>query len=329
MNEFDIIARHFRPLAGLAGLRLEDDAAALAPPPGDDLIVTTDAIVAGVHFFPDDPPDSIGRKALAVNLSDLAAKGARPLGFQLTVMLPAATDGDWLSAFARGLGALAAEAGCPLTGGDTVSTPGPLAVSITAFGSTPRGRMTPRGGAAAGDRIVVTGCIGDGAVGLVARAAERAGRHLPLTHDHLAYLVDRYLRPRARFAVAQCVRRHARAAMDVSDGFVGDLTKMLVLAGHGADVKLDDVPLSVAVRAAIRFDPELEEKALTGGDDYEIIAAVPEENVGDFQSECLRAGVPAAVVGVVGAPDAPIRFLDVNGRERRFRQGSYEHRAGA
>ncbi len=325
MKEFEIIARHFAPHAGAAGLGLLDDAALLAAPAGDELVVTTDAIVAGVHFFPDDPPETIGCKALAVNLSDLAAKGARPLGFQLALMLPKGVADAWLAAFAGGMAALAADAKCPLSGGDTVATPGPLCVAITALGAVPVGRMVPRGGARPGDRLLVTGFIGDGALGLTVRAAERTGRALPLADDHLTYLRDRYLRPRARHAIAGAVQRHARAAMDVSDGFVGDLIKMLTLAGAGADILLDDVPLSVSVRAAIRFDPKLEEAALTGGDDYEVLAAVPEEKVEAFQAECLNAGLAATVVGIVTERGAPVRFLDASRQERRFERPSFEH----
>jgi thiamine-monophosphate kinase len=325
VREFDLIARHFAPLAGAAGLGLVDDAALLQVPAGHELVVTTDAVVAGVHFFPDDPPEGIGRKALAVNLSDLAAKGATPLGFQLALMLPKECGDGWLSGFAAGLGALAAEAGCPLTGGDTVSTPGPLAISITAFGTVPKGRMVPRGGAAAGDRLVVTGTIGDGAIGLKVRAAEREGRPWPLAPDHLDFLRRRYQEPQARFVLADAVRTYARAAMDISDGLVGDLAKMIALSGQGADVRLDDVPLSVAARAAIRFDPELADTALTGGDDYEILAAAPEADVTAFQAACLKAGVPATVIGVVTGRTAPIRFLDSAGRETTFGRGSYEH----
>jgi thiamine-monophosphate kinase len=325
MREFDLIARHFAPLAGPAGLGLLDDAALLSQPAGCELVVTTDAVVAGVHFFPDDPPETIGRKALGVNLSDLAAKGATPLGFQLALMLPSRIGEDWLAAFAKGLGALAAEASCALTGGDTVSTPGPLAIAITAFGSVPAGRMVPRGGAAAGDRLVVTGTIGDGAIGLCVRMAERDGRRWPISDDHIAHLRDRYLSPRPRFAVAEAVRRHARAAMDVSDGLAGDLGKMLALSSHGADVWLDEVPLSVAARGAIRFDPALEDTALTGGDDYEILASVPEEAVPGYLAACLGAGVQATVIGAVTGAGAPVRFLNADGRARIFARGSYEH----
>jgi thiamine-monophosphate kinase len=328
MREFEIIARHFAPLAGPGALGLLDDAALLAVPAGEELVVTTDAIVAGVHFFADDPPETIGVKALAVNLSDLAGKGARPLGFQLALMLPPDIKDGWLADFATGTGRLARQAGCALTGGDTVSTPGPLSISITAFGTVPAGRMVPRGMARAGDRLVVTGCIGDGAIGLKVRAAEREGRRWPLANDHLAYLKGRYLTPRARFAVAGAVQRWARAAMDVSDGFVGDLRKMLALSGRGADVRLDDVPLSVAARAAIRFNPELEAVALTGGDDYEILAAIPEEDVALFLRECFAEGVPAVVVGEVTGTHTAVRFIDVSGVERQFQRGSYEHGAG-
>ena len=326
--EFDVIAKHFAPIAGPGGLGLLDDAALLHPPPGHELVVTTDAVVAGVHFFADDPPDAIGGKALGVNLSDLAAKGADPLGFTLALVMPAATEDRWLAAFASGLVRMAKAHGCPLIGGDTVVSPGPLTLSITAFGSVPQGGMVPRGGARSGDLLFVTGHVGDAAIGLRARLAEKAGAGWPLAGDHLAYLRDRYLLPRPRTAAAAAIRQHARCAMDVSDGFIGDLTKMLALAGVGADVQLDDVPHSVAARAAIRHDPALAEVALTGGDDYEILASVPALEAKAFVAACLAAGVPAVQVGMVREAGGPLRFLDKEGSERRFARGSYVHGAG-
>src|SRR5271167_2563083 len=146
LGEADLISRYFAPLAGPGGLGLRDDAALMRPPPGEDLVLTTDALVAGVHFFVNDPPAAIARKALRVNLSDLAAKGARPLGFLLSLALPRDWRDDWLEAFASGLGGDAASYGCPLIGGDTVATPGPLTLSITAIGSVPEGRMPKRTG---------------------------------------------------------------------------------------------------------------------------------------------------------------------------------------
>jgi thiamine-monophosphate kinase len=325
MREFDLIARHFAPLAGPAGLGLLDDAAVLAPPAGHDLVVTTDAIVAGVHFFADDPPETIGHKALAVNLSDLAAKGAAPLGYQLALALPKDHDDAWVAAFAGGLGALGHAAGIMLTGGDTVSTPGPLTLSITAFGAVPTGCLVPRGGARPGDRLVVTGTIGDGALGLKARLAEREGRPWPLAADHRAFLEDRYLRPKARFAIADALRAHAHAAMDISDGFAGDLDKMIRLSGCGATVRLPDVPLSVAARAAIRFDAGLRDTAFTGGDDYEVLASIAPDKVERFVASCLAAGVNATVVGTVEEPGAPVVFNDADGSARTFASASYAH----
>lgn len=322
--EFDIIARHFAPLAGPGGLGLLDDAALIHPPPGHEIVVTTDAVVAGVHFFADDPADTIAMKALGVNLSDLAAKGADPIGFTLALAMPKATGDDWLAAFAGGLGRMAEAHGCPLIGGDTVVTPGALTLSVTAFGTVPNGRMVRRGGARAGDLLFVTGHIGDAAIGLRARLAERAGAPWPLAADHLALLESRYLVPRPRTAIAAALRHHASAAMDVSDGFVGDLSKMLSLAGLGAEVRLDDVPLSVAARAAIRRDPALLETALTGGDDYEVLASVPPGEAMAFVAACLAAGVPAVEVGFV-REGAAVRFVDADGEERRFGRGSYVH----
>jgi thiamine-monophosphate kinase len=324
-SEFELIARHFAPMAGPGGLGLLDDAAILSPPRGCDLVVTSDAIVAGVHFFADDPADTIGRKALGVNLSDLSAKGATPLGFLLSLVAPKELTDAWLAAFSAGLGALASEAGCPLLGGDTVTSPGPLTLSITAFGCVPAGSMTRRGGAKPGDRLFVTGSIGDGAVGLKARLAERNRSPWRLGADHLDYLRDRYLSPRPRVAAAEAVRSFAHGAMDVSDGFVGDLRKMLGLAGLGAEVWIDEIPLSVAVRAAIRRDASLLDTALTGGDDYEILAAVAPEKARAFQDACLAAGVLVTCCGVATEAGGPVRFLESSGEEHAFPRGSFVH----
>src|SRR5271154_4164757 len=165
-----LIARYFRPLATSPGaFGLEDDAAVVTPPPGCDLVLTTDGVIAGVHFFPDDPPEKIARKVLRINLSDLAAKGARPVGFLLSVALPAAIEEAWIAAFATGLGEDIKHYGCPLLGGDTDHTPGPLSVSISAFGAVPHGKMVRRSTAKSGEAVVVTGTIGDAALGVLLR----------------------------------------------------------------------------------------------------------------------------------------------------------------
>src|SRR5258707_13762424 len=214
-GEDSLIARYFKPLATDPGaFNLVDDAAILKAS-GEDVVVKTDAIVEGVHFLPDDPPDTIARKALRVNLSDLAAKGATPAGFMLTLALRKADDA-WLAPFARGLGEDAKHYGCPLLGGDTVSTPGPLMISITAFGRMPTAKMVHRNGAKPGDRVMVTGTIGDAALGL---AVLKAGKiHPPMTDTTARdQLIARYRVPQPRTALAATIRDHASAAMDVSD----------------------------------------------------------------------------------------------------------------
>jgi thiamine-monophosphate kinase len=323
--EFDIIARYFAPLAGPAGLGLLDDAALISPPDDHDLVVTTDALVADVHFFADDPARTIGHKALSVNLSDLAAKGADPLGFVLSLILPFDIKESWIADFASGLGHLAASAGCPLIGGDTVFGKGPLTLSITALGVVPEGQMVRRGPARTGDALFVTGTIGDAALGLLEHGKRRRGEASIMPFDHAEFLIARYLQPRPRNAIAQVLRHHATAAMDISDGFVGDLTKLVSLANLGADILLDDVPYSVAARAAFRADRSLVDRALTGGDDYELIAAVPSNKAGAFIMGCLKAGVTATRIGTVTGPHQPVRFMGTDGTVRTFDTPSFVH----
>jgi thiamine-monophosphate kinase len=319
-----LIARHFRPLATDAGaLGLSDDAAILTPPAGCDLVLTTDGVIAGVHFFPDDPPETIGRKALRMNLSDLAAKGARPVGFLMSLALAAGVDEKWLAAFAAALGADAQHYGCPLLGGDTDRTPGPLSISIAAFGAVPRGKMVRRSSAKAGDSIMVSGTIGDAALGVRLRRdrglAARWG--LPARLD--VKLQQRYLLPEPRNALAEAVRAHAAAAMDVSDGLAGDLAKLCRASSVAAEIDVARVPLSEAARAALARDPSLIETILTGGDDYEIVATLAADRVAPFAAAAVRAGVAVAAIGRVVTGEGA-RFLS-NGEALTFAQSSFSH----
>ena len=323
-GEDRLIAAFFRPLARDPGaFGLIDDAAILKPPPGHEVVLKTDAIVGGVHFFPDDPPGAIGCKALRVNLSDLAAKGAKPVGFLMSLALPNGTSDEWLAAFAEGLGGDVERYGCPLLGGDTVRSPGPVMVSIAAFGTLPAGTMVRRAGARAGDAVLVTGTIGDAALGLRLRREPAAADRHGLAAAERDYLLDRFLLPQPRSALAELLRQHATAAMDVSDGLVGDLTKLCAASGVSAQIDIDSVPLSAGARRMLSTDPALIEPVLTGGDDYEIVFTLAPDRVAAFRA---AAGMVAATeIGRVVKGDAPPRFLDGNGRALSFARGSFSH----
>jgi thiamine-monophosphate kinase len=324
-GEDRLIARFFRPLATHPGaLGLSDDAATLTPPPGSDLVLTTDAVVGGLHFFPDDPPDLIAKKALRVNLSDLAAKGARPAGFVLSLALPPTADESWLEAFAHGLGADAQAYGCPLLGGDTTRTDGPVTITITAIGTVPTGAMVRRRGARPGDRVVVTGTIGDGALGLHVRRDLQTAARWRLNRQQRQYLLRRYLLPQPRNALAEALRQHASAAMDVSDGLAGDLAKVCAVSGVRADVEAERVPLSDAARAALASEPALIEMALTGGDDYEVVATVPPVATAALVAAAKAAGVALTEIGSI-AVGSGVDFRDQAGNALLFKQLSFSH----
>lgn len=321
-GEDDLIARYFRPLATDPGAFGLVDDAALLKSSGDDLVVTTDAIVEGVHFLPDDPPDAVARKALRVNLSDLAAKGAVPAGFVLTLALREATDA-WLGPFARALGEDASSFDCPVLGGDTVSTPGPLMISITAFGRVPPGRMVRRDGAKAGDRIVVTGTIGDAALGLRILKGQIAGEELGASSRD--FLVQRYRVPRPRNALASAIRDHASAAMDVSDGLAGDLAKLCAASNVSAFADMAAVPLSAPAQAVLAKGSAGIETLISGGDDYEVVCTVPENQWDSFVTAAREADVPVTAIGKVAAGTAAPQFLDATGKPVALKRLSYSH----
>jgi thiamine-monophosphate kinase len=319
-----LIARYFRPLATAPGaFGLDDDAAVVTPPAGCDLVLTTDGVIAGVHFFPDDLPEMIARKVLRMNLSDLAAKGARPLGFLMSVALPAAIDKSWIAGFVAGLGKDIKHFGCPLLGGDTDHTPGPLSVSISAFGAVPHGKMVRRSTAKAGDSVVVTGTIGDAALGVLIRRDSTLAKKWRLPDAMSAHLLQRYLLPEPRNAFAEAVLRHASAAMDVSDGLAGDLAKLCRASDVAADIDAARVPLSDAARAAAAAEPALLETVLTGGDDYEILLTIAPEKLAAFRAAAQKAGVAVTEIGRVTAGQGA-RFMR-DGKTLTFARPSYSH----
>jgi thiamine-monophosphate kinase len=319
-----LIARYFGPLATAAGaFGLHDDAAVVTPPPGCDLVLTTDGVIAGVHFFDDDAPGDVARKVLRMNLSDLAAKGATPLGFLMSIALPPGIGEEWIAAFAEGLGKDAAHYGCPILGGDTDHTPGPLSVSIAAFGAVPHGAMVRRSTAKIGDSVVVTGSIGDSALGVRLRKDAGLAENWRLSDGQRNHLLGRYRLPQPRNALAGTVLKYASAAMDVSDGLAGDLAKLCRASGVSAEIDVRRVPLSDAARAALEADPALIETILTGGDDYEIVLTLAAEKLAAFLAEGDKAGVAATEIGrVVKGQGA--RFLR-DGKALTFARPSYSH----
>ena len=319
-TEDSLIARYFKPLATHPGaLGLVDDAAFLKAD-GSDLVITTDAIVEGVHFLPGDPPDTIARKALRVNLSDLAAKGAAPAGFVLTLALRS-FDEAFLALFAKALGEDADHFGCPLLGGDTVSTSGPLMISVTAFGRVPAGTMVRRNGAQVGDAVIVTGTIGDAALGL----AILQGRATAPDDAGYAALVARYRVPQPRNALAAMVRDYATAAMDVSDGLAGDLAKLCRASGVSANIEIASVPVSTSAAKMCRDGSVTVETLLAGGDDYEILSTVPQNHVATFLTACRAVGSSAAVIGAVVAGNAIPTFIAPDGQAVVLKRLSYSH----
>lgn len=320
-GEDQLISRHFKPLATDPGaLGLSDDAAFIAPPPGCDLVLKTDAIVGNVHFFPDDPPGQLARKALRVNLSDLAAKGAKPLGYLLSLILPGEVSESWLASFTAGLQADAETYGCPLFGGDTDRTPGPLTISIAMFGAVPTGTMVRRAGAKPGDRVMVTGTIGDAALGLQLRR----GAAWKVALDAREYLLSRYLLPQPRNALAEALRTHASAAMDISDGLAGDLTKLCGVSGVAAKIQIAKVPLSDAARGALSAAPSLIETILAGGDDYEILCTVAPDRVENFRAAAAAANVSLTEIGTISGGEGA-QFLDADNKALTLSRLSYSH----
>lgn len=320
-TEDELIAEVFAPLSAEGAFGLTDDAALLPLRGAQEIVVTTDALVSGVHFFPEDPPGLVAKKALRVNLSDLAAKAAEPLGFLLALALPPDWTNDWARGFAAGLAEDARDFACPLLGGDTTATPGPLTISITAFGRA--ARFVSRAGARPGDRIFVSGTIGDAALGLgVARGEAFAAR---LGEAARAHLLARYRLPLPRLALVQALRDHASAAMDVSDGLAGDLAKLLRASRASARVEIAKVPLSDAAQEALAAEARLLERAVTGGDDYELLCCVSPHNAAALQGKARAAGVALTEIGEVRSGSEPPLFVGPAGSAIRFDKTSFSH----
>lgn len=317
MTEFELIRRFFatQPIARRdVALGIGDDAAVVDTPPGRQLVITTDMLVAGVHFFPEADPVALGHKALAVNLSDLAAMGAEPVCFTLALALPR-VDGDWLAQFCEGVYGLARQHDLQLVGGDT--TRGPLTISITAHGWVPAGQAITRSAARVGDRIYVTGELGDAGLALW----EEQGK-IHLSETDSAAVIERLTRPMPRVNVGQRLRGLAHSAIDISDGLAADLGHILERSGVGARVDLAQLPLSDIYRAQL---PQIGwELALANGDDYELCFTVPPETAGRVQALAPSLGCRVTCIGEIIAGSS-LRFVDIDGRPYDLKQFGHDH----
>jgi thiamine-monophosphate kinase len=321
-GEFDLIAKYFAPLAAAApgALALTDDAALIQVPTGQELVVSSDALVASVHFRSDDSPDLVARKALRVNLSDLAAMGAAPVGYTLATMLPRDIEESWIAAFAAGLAADQKAFGLSLLGGDTTATPGPLSLTVTIFGLVPAGRALLRRGARPGDLVAVSGTIGDGALGLDAASGALAG----LSAEDADFLAGRYRLPQPRLALGQALRGIASAALDISDGLVADLGHIAQGSGVGMRLRVASIPLSPAAARAVARDGTRRGRILAGGDDYELALTISPENSTKLAGIAEATAVPITVIGEVVAGQG-VRVADEAGREIGLPAGGYAH----
>ena len=326
MGEFDLIARYFTRPTHRAVLGVGDDCALLQPTAGMQLAISSDMLVEGRHFFADVDPAALGHKALAVNLSDLAACGATPRAFTLALALPQ-IDEAWLQGFSSGLWALADAHGCELIGGDT--TKGPLNICITVFGEVPAGQALLRSGAKAGDDIYVSGTLGDARMALESRRGK-----LVLPPDLLAQATMRMERPTPRVALGQALRGLATAAIDLSDGLAGDLSHILKASGVGATVATSNAMFLIAesahkIYATGRFDIEnppanLLEYVFSGGDDYELAFTAPVAARQAVTDAAERSGTAITRIGRIdGEPG--FRLAAANGSQREQRFTSFDH----
>lgn len=338
MHEFDLIARYFRPLAaGFSGaLGLADDAALLSIPPGQELVITKDAIVQGVHYLGDEDPALIAKKLLRVNLSDLAAKGARPLCYFLALAFPKTTQEAFIARFAEGLAEDQREFGMHLSGGDTVSTTGPAVFSLTALGTIPSGSMLTRAGAKAGDGIYVSGTLGDSALGLKIlrhpdplslRHPERSEGSFSRSDHKIVrcaqddeYLKERYFLPQPRLALGQALRGIAGACMDISDGLVQDAGHLARASNCKAAIDAKRLPISEAALRAMAANPQWGMDVLTGGDDYELLFTVSPEN----EPKLSAFGKGITRIGTM-QPGSGVEIRDDNGQPMTFKKTGWRH----
>ncbi|MGI9520193.1 MAG: thiamine-phosphate kinase [Hyphomicrobiaceae bacterium] len=321
-DEDAIVQTFLRPLARTwpGAFDLMDDCAILRPAPGQELVVKTDPIRAGVHCFADDAPQDLAWKALAVNVSDIASKGARPLAYTLALSFPNAPTRRWMSEFSDGLRYAQDAFGCVLIGGDIDRAAGPLSIAVTLFGEVPHDKMLRRTNPRIGDQVYVTGSLGAAAVGLQVRESIAAGGTV---RSHRAALA-RYFRPEPRLGMRAALRACATAAMDISDGIARDLGRMCSAGRCSAVIELAALPVAPSVREFAVGDPELQFQLTTAGDDYEILCTVPESDARQFRALAKAGGVPVTAIGCIEVGSG-VWFVDASNNKVDWLAGGYSH----
>jgi thiamine-monophosphate kinase len=322
-GEFELIADVFGPLADdPSALNLGDDGAIVPTRVGMDLVVTTDAMVEGRHFAADFPPGLLAQKLLRSNLSDLAAMGADPSAYTLTVALPTPPPEDWIEKFAQGLGRDQARYGLALIGGDTVAATGDHDkwFSVTMFGHVEPGQALRRSGAKPGDTIFVSGTIGDAMIGYEIGQ----GQHSTMQPESLEFLKTRLYLPSPRVKLGRGLHGLATAAIDVSDGLVADLGHICDQSGVGAEVSAARVPLSAAGGEALALDPSIADRRLVWGEDYELIFCTDPSLGEEIDWLTMRLGTGVAAIGRI-TPGSGVRFLDSKGEQIAFASTGYRH----
>ncbi len=320
LSEFERIARFFAPLAAPGALGLVDDVALIDGPPGEQYVLTTDAIVEGVDFPPGTAPDLVAQKLLRVNLSDLAAKGAAPVGYLLVTALPRALGEDWLAGFAAGLAKDQATYGIGLLGGDMSAIDGPISLTLAAIGRVAAGRAVLRSGARPGDLVYVSGTLGDAALGLAVLQSRLA---LPDATQR-EFLIDRYHLPQPRLELGQRLAGIAHAMLDISDGLVADLGHLCAASGVAAVVEAAKLPLSAAAQPAVRSERQWLMAALGGGDDYELLFAAPAGAAAEIAALTQETGVAVTAIGRIESGSG-VRVLGADGAPLAVPSAGYHH----
>lgn len=324
INEFNLIEKYFAPLSGVGAFSLKDDAALLSFPKGKSLVVTNDAIAEGVHFLKNTDPKLIAQKALRTNLSDLAAKGAKPFSFTSALGLSNKLDENWIKKFAKGLESDCKKFGLSLCGGDTFSVESGVVISVTAFGTVDKKHYPPRTAAKKGDHLFVTGSIGNSVLGLTVSGSKSG----PQNVGERA-MVKRYQLPLPRLEFQKAIAKYASAAMDISDGFVGDLDKICVASNLSIELESSQIPIeNRALKIAAKRKISASE-LLTGGDDYELFISVPKKSVEQFKKATSKIKVPITQLGTFETETKPthqlVTILGSDGKAMKFKGRSYAH----